>query len=484
MGQILSYDQTTRGLYVETKIPDTVPTAFLFYGLNPETLHLNQGWSVDPQTNIISFAPNRNKSVVAVWDKTLIGTLDIPPNPNTRIGLVRQNDQQKWSLDPWSIGPLEWSVSETITCEMVCPVSVDVGQGFLRICRVHTVVPGIITPTYEIRGLDAHILDGVLMAKAPLQIGEYNVTIHMNCLHNEATRELLVRCLPASTEPSVQIQIPSSDRVRLTPNLFPTDDFTHVAIVSTSRFGILGSESSTPISVISREELSGTWLTQTSQRSIARSVVALPRAVSFLEYWLSFDNGLSFVSRGTLQMAQVPCMGLDSIIRVGPHQWKRVVDLKPGTTILDAQGLVRKVKTVKSGPPTLSRVVHIPANALGPNLPSQPTTLTTSHRVRVPPEFKPMRAGLLCQRYRNISLSDEVMRLCHVETDAYCYLLINRIEVESWARTPAQQQQREGATCLTKPSIKSSVGSHKPTTAKGSIPSRRVVASIHRRRRL
>lgn len=444
----MSFDASTSGLYLTSDLPNDTAVQYRLEGsgLVDKDIIPEPGWRLNAPLTL-EFSPALRSGVnVSTWRTTHVATLAKGPNTSTRVSLVSQGAV-------WASVPLETIVLDDAYRLLVTPYTI-LGRGYHRVVDVE-VSRSTNSTSYAVSGTSGEVRDGVLLLSNTVSVGTHVMEVEATAGADSANASVQVVC-EALTQvaPNVEsVNMNLQDSFTLFSTIFDTGSGppTHASLVINNTVNIKVGDSvftadDTSLITVEREDLSDVTVVFLGG-SVARGV----RATGLLGYWLSFDGGLAYVHYGVLSVDPFPCFDVRSRVctgfRNGGMIWRRITDLKPGDTVMDDTGKLQTVRSTKRTKPLPSQIVDIPRNTFGPGVPNRDMFVTTNHRVRVPmggAASQCMRAGVLPAINSKTTLLTVVEPICHVETANYCFLIVNGMRAESWARRPAQLAQRDG----------------------------------------
>lgn len=446
MGQTVSHDASTGNVYITTDITGDAISQVLFIdsGLSVGDITPAPGWIVSAGP-LLQFKPNTTLRADE-YDNALICTLSSSPDGNTRVGLTtNSNDATIGNDEPWITRPLEnITIGDTYTL---------IAQPYVKISNTVAIIQQLSissnseTTTYEVDSDDFTVDDSdrLVAVYNSTPLGSQTVTVTATSgVQTDSTSIVVEVVTPTSVTPDAGVSLTAYVAIALQTTTFDEDgvDITHVQLEASSDVGILLNNvlQSDPITVTKAN---------LPTVSLKRVLTRAPVDVEGVSYHLSEDGGLSYPYSGLLSVEWDPCFTPDALVRVDKRAYVNIGNLQSGDLIHAEGDRLCRVRSVYYSDPQLTALVVIQPNAFGYGRPWREVQVTPHHRLKINGRSKDAWKYIDGKR---IVYKTVVSQLCHVELDRYCFINVDGVLAETWARDLAQIKTRDPRSWWKRPS--------------------------------
>lgn len=440
MGQTLSYDSGTRKLHLTTDVPGDLVSQVLLLssGLVPSDITPAPGWTVLPGP-VLRFRPALGSPKLATFDYTPIATLSKTPSINSIAALTPLTAADAVDdSEPWITRPFE-AVNLSTAYTILAQPYVSIARGLNTLIAVEASRQDVVT-VWTVSPSTASVIGGYLVSNGDFDVGSTLFSVTGTAGELTDTVDVMVEVVDGlAVSPLNTLSAVHGGDAPLVSNLFDFDDVTvtNVAMITTDSVGVTTANGENHVEpsevLIDRDDLENSAISVVANREMLEDTKSI-LSTDCIDYYASIDGGLSYVHTGQLCLNTIPCFEVSARVRVGLNQWKRADSLRSGDLVLDANNRWQRVVQVAISPPALVAAVTISQGQMGA---LRDVTFSRTHRVRMPNGR--VAPALYAPFARHAMINTQ---MCHVETFAYCMLMVEGVIAESWARTRAQYKQR------------------------------------------
>jgi hypothetical protein len=416
---------------------------------------------------VLRFRPHLVNTGIATYDNTLIARL-ARPAASAATAVLHHRDDAPWdgnqnATTPWVHTVLEAQPDDELTVSV--PQFSLQATNVPRLFRAQAFNHGAEAPVWDAgpATVVAAEADGdVVGVSAAFEEGELDVTVTAQHNSQSYTASAVTTIVePVLLDPPPQISLNPFDEVPLDAGHLEYPDqvtsmggepITHVAFLLPGALYLEhnGAKYNGYV-VVAAEDVPDLRLRQQGFKML-RNFAQLS-----IQFWVSFDRGLSFVAFSIIAVTAFPCFDLNARIcigiRNGRRRWQLVKDLRPGQTVICEHNVPRVVRSVMLTPCMAAQVVRIKKHALSRNCPDRPLLITSNHRVKLRVGGGSIPAGRLPDLLRSTKVQrmyKPQIKLCHVELDQYAFPLVNNMFCESHIKRGKRPiRPRNTGNCIT-----------------------------------